>query len=306
MKQDCLYLRRLKKHGNFTKAAASLGVSQPYFSQRIARMEKAYRVPLVDRHTVPITLTQAGELVLATEQRVHELREDCSKKILDLQAGLRGDVAIGVTAYSGEFFLPQALPMLQRHCPEISLTVLEGDERSLHRFASEGRVDFSLLLEGKAPPGLETIPVHEEETLLALPAAAPEFAPLLARPRSRAISFSELDGRPFIASDEGSFLGERFTDLCRITGAKPRVLMRTGSPSAAAALCAAGAGAALTTGTVARGHVSAAGIAFFPVSPRLGEPEFCAVYRNDRYLSQAALAVVSVFQKAREDASWSR
>ena len=192
MTQDCLYLRRLKKYGNFTKAAESLGVSQPYFSQKIARLEKNYKVPLVDRHTLPVTLTRAGELVLATEQRIYELREDCNKQILDLQAGTRGSVALGASPACMECLLPLALPQLAANLPEITVTVREGNPEALRRLASDGSVDFSLLLATGGTSELDTISVREENILVAVPATAPRFSAIAARPGGKTVSFREL------------------------------------------------------------------------------------------------------------------
>ena len=51
------WLAELARQGSFTAAAARLGVSKAAMSQRIAELERAARVPLVQRTTRSVRLT---------------------------------------------------------------------------------------------------------------------------------------------------------------------------------------------------------------------------------------------------------
>ena len=55
------WLGTLAQQGSFTAAAARLGVSKAAMSQRIAELERAARVPLVQRTTRSVRLTEAGQ-----------------------------------------------------------------------------------------------------------------------------------------------------------------------------------------------------------------------------------------------------
>ena len=63
------WLGVLAQQGSFTAAAARLGVSKAAVSQRIAELERAARVPLVQRTTRSVRLTEAGQR-LVDETRV--------------------------------------------------------------------------------------------------------------------------------------------------------------------------------------------------------------------------------------------
>jgi LysR family transcriptional regulator, hypochlorite-specific transcription factor HypT len=61
--------------GNFSRAAEARNVTQPAFSRRLKALETWVGVPLLDRSNYPITLTPAGEKLLAVAERaVRDLR----------------------------------------------------------------------------------------------------------------------------------------------------------------------------------------------------------------------------------------
>lgn len=63
-KTDSSEMRRfldvLLKHGNFTRAARDLYISQPYLTQSIRNVEKTLGVKIINRDVSPLRLTPAG------------------------------------------------------------------------------------------------------------------------------------------------------------------------------------------------------------------------------------------------------
>ena len=62
----------LVEHGGFTVAARELHLSQPGFSGRISRLERALGVRLVDRGVRRLTLTAEGRAFLPRAQVILE------------------------------------------------------------------------------------------------------------------------------------------------------------------------------------------------------------------------------------------
>lgn len=77
--------RALARTRHFSRAADEQNVSQPTFSRRIKLLEEALGVMLIDRNTLPLSLTPAGKLFLDSSERIcrdlRETRESC----LDLE-----------------------------------------------------------------------------------------------------------------------------------------------------------------------------------------------------------------------------
>ena len=77
----------LARERNFSKAAARCHVTQPQFSRRIGALELWAGAELVNRSSVPIALTPAGDTLLAaSKQAVHALVE-ARERIARLQGG---------------------------------------------------------------------------------------------------------------------------------------------------------------------------------------------------------------------------
>lgn len=60
--QTLHYLDILLKHGNFTKAAKDLYVSQPHLTQTIKRIETELGAKIINRDVIPLQLTAAGKV----------------------------------------------------------------------------------------------------------------------------------------------------------------------------------------------------------------------------------------------------
>src|SRR5919206_4362757 len=89
------YLVALADERHFTRAAAREHVAQPALSQQIRKLEAEVQLPLVERTTRRVQLTEAGELLVARARRV--LREiEAAQAELSRMAGVQtGHVTVG-------------------------------------------------------------------------------------------------------------------------------------------------------------------------------------------------------------------
>lgn len=91
--------------GQMRAGATLLGLTQPAASQHIARLERSYGVPLLDRSARPVRLTQAGTLLHRQATRVidalsdmeTEMRQLGPQPIRVLRVGLQASIATTVT-----------------------------------------------------------------------------------------------------------------------------------------------------------------------------------------------------------------
>ena len=84
------YLSAILTAGSISKAAQTLGISQPSLSQFVQRIEKDLGAEVFDRSTRPLTLTESGRIFFEAEKRVAEIREDCRRAVEDIHGGGRG------------------------------------------------------------------------------------------------------------------------------------------------------------------------------------------------------------------------
>jgi DNA-binding transcriptional LysR family regulator len=110
----------LAERGAFSKAAATLGISQPALTRSIQTLEAALGVRLFDRHTRGVVLTDFGRLVVS-HTRALVAREEELLRDIHLLAGLEVghlDVALGpypsvISGYAAAGRVMAAHPRLQ-------------------------------------------------------------------------------------------------------------------------------------------------------------------------------------------------
>ena len=138
--EDFLILARER---NFSKAAVLRHVTQPQFSRRIRALELWAGAELVNRASVPIALTPAGDMLLAgSKVAVHALA-DARERIANLGGGCNW-----TTLFTGRTLsrtvVPQWLAKVRKQLGDIQLRLMTG---SIHDGAialEQGGADFLL------------------------------------------------------------------------------------------------------------------------------------------------------------------
>ena len=229
------YVVALAEERSFTRAAARVLVAQPALSQQIAKLEAELGLPLVDRTTRRVTMTEAGERLVAHARRVLRQIEVAREDLADL-AGLRsGRLAIGASQTVGGFDLLGLLGEFYGRYPAVDLAVREDLSFSL---AAELRSDgldlaFITVPGGRAVEGLELHVVSDEELVAVLP---PDHA-LAERRKLRA---SDLDGQTVVMFREGATIRRRLDEAAIQAGFEPRVAFETNHVGRMRELVAAG------------------------------------------------------------------
>lgn len=133
----------LARERNFSKAAALRHVTQPQFSRRIRALELWAGAELVNRTSVPIALTPAGDTLLAASKVAVNVLDDARARIAHLQGG--GD---WTTLFTGRTLsrtvVPQWLAKVRKQLGEVQLRLITG---SIHDGAialEQRRADFLL------------------------------------------------------------------------------------------------------------------------------------------------------------------
>ena len=137
----------LAQQGSYTAAARRLTVSKAAMSQRIAELERAAGVPLVQRTTRSVRLTEAGQRLVDQLRPSFEHIADSFAGVRD-QAGVpRGRVRLTApVAFARQQLVPRLAEFLRAH-PEVRLELDLSDR--LSSLAMEG---FDLAIRHTAAP----------------------------------------------------------------------------------------------------------------------------------------------------------
>ncbi len=146
--EDFLMLARER---NFSKAAALRHVTQPQFSRRIRALELWAGAELVNRASVPIGLTTAGETLLAAARISSNALTDAKERIARRQGG--GD---WTTLFTGRTLSRTVVPLLlakvRKQLGDVPVRLMTG---SIHDGAialEQGGADFCSALRTRVWP----------------------------------------------------------------------------------------------------------------------------------------------------------
>ncbi|MEM8680906.1 MAG: LysR family transcriptional regulator [Planctomycetota bacterium] len=206
------------EHGNFTRAAAAIGMSQPALSRSIARLEGALGQPVFERQTRRVSLTDAGQLLLARARQILGIVEDTKAEIND--DGESGRIRLGAIPTIAPFTLPKLLHNFTTSAPRATVMVQEDTTNNLLKRCTEGDLDLALVALPIRAKYLETEPLFEEELHLVL---APHH-PLTKR---RQIGWKDIKDLPFVLLDEAHCLSDNIETLCRQRAFSPISVERT-------------------------------------------------------------------------------
>lgn len=119
------YLLAVADHGNFTRAAEALHVSQPALSQQIKQLESNMGVLLFDRSGRRIVPTDAGRVYLEHARR--SLRElDAGRRaVMDVSDLSRGQLRLGITPTFTEYLVAPLLDGFNELHPGVGITLTE-------------------------------------------------------------------------------------------------------------------------------------------------------------------------------------
>lgn len=141
------WLTVLGQQGSYTAAAQRLGVSKAAMSQRIAELERAAGVPLVQRTTRSVRLTEAGQRLVADMREPFERIAQSFSSVRDLAELPAGRVRVTApVAFARQQLVPRIADFLRAH-PQVRLE-LELSDR-LSSLATEG---FDLAIRHTAAP----------------------------------------------------------------------------------------------------------------------------------------------------------
>jgi DNA-binding transcriptional LysR family regulator len=281
--------------GSFSAAAEALTLTQSGVSQHVAALEREVGLPLVERGTRPVQLTEAG-FALSRHATAIFARLDSAEQELGEIAGRRhGRLRFGCFPTALATLMPPAFAQFRRRHPEVQLTVVDDH---LHRLAPRldaGELDLALIYEHEALPDiaardLDRTPLLDDVYQAVLPASHP-----LAR-RSRPLELAELSDEPWIGGAPSSAWYRIISHACRLAGFVPEAGYASDDYIAVQALVAAGLGVSVIPGLAVRHPLP--GVAVRPLAAGAPIRQIAAARPRDAYQGPAVASMLDSLQAA--------
>lgn len=127
---------------NFRKASDRLHISRPALSKQIKDLEGEIAVRLLDRDTVSVSLTQAGEIFLEDARKLLLHAENAIARANEAQSGHRGKLRIGSVGIIATDFLPRTLKLFHQKFPGVEVAFVEMLPAEQLDALKNGRIDI--------------------------------------------------------------------------------------------------------------------------------------------------------------------
>ena len=129
--------------GSFTEGARRLKLSQPALSRQIIALEDMLGAKLFHRHARGLALTNEGEQLLATAERMTDEIERTRSSIEATRNRPTGEIKLTTTVSFGSSWLPRHLADFLDLYPDIHVSLILSDEvRDLSRHEADCAIRF--------------------------------------------------------------------------------------------------------------------------------------------------------------------
>jgi DNA-binding transcriptional LysR family regulator len=287
------YFESVSRHLHFTRAADELHVAQPSVSQQIRKLETELGTPLFHRMKRRVALTEAGQRFLPHARAVLQQLEEARVEVQELTGLRKGTLAVGAPPSVGTHLFPRALAAFSQRHPGIGLSFREGGSRTLVHLLEQGELDLAVVIQPIRHPALETMPLLEEELLLAVP-----LGHRLADETRGRLPLAELRDEPFVMLREGAYdLRDQTLAACRKVGFEPRVVLDGCEMDSVLRFVAAGIGVAILPEMVLSDVDPAIGPAAVRLQGARLSRSLVIARRRDRYFSAAGREFARVLRE---------
>lgn len=214
------YFIAVADHRHFGHAAEQLHIVQPAVSQQVQRLERELGLPLLDRTTRRVALTDAGERFLDHAREVIAAADRAQEAMRLLRAESPTRLRLGTTTGLGGH-LARALDDLARRRPGQHVELLRLPEQERLARVSSGDLHAAFVrrrVGAVVPRGL----VMRDVLTSSLVAAVPTD---VSSPRRRTVRLAELAQLSvrLPARDANPLLVDAVTEACRQAGFEPRI-----------------------------------------------------------------------------------
>jgi LysR family hydrogen peroxide-inducible transcriptional activator len=163
------YFDAVARIGHFGRAAEACAVTQPALSMQIQQLEALLGVPLFERGSKRIVLTEDGRAIADKAARLLMDAQDLVDHARHRNKVLSGKLGFGVIPTIAPYLLPALLPKLNDAFPGLELHVRETQTSVLLAELIDGKLDIVFLALPVANPELDSLALIEDKFLLAVP-----------------------------------------------------------------------------------------------------------------------------------------
>jgi LysR family hydrogen peroxide-inducible transcriptional activator len=272
--KDLRYLVAVADQRHFGRAAARCFVSQPTLSAQLKKLEQALGVQLVERAPNNVSLTPAGEEIVARARRIIEASDEVVALARSQRDPLAGRLRVALLPTIGPYLLPRVAPAIKKRLPRLELRLYEYQTAPMLEKLHGGELDVGILALPVDLPGLAARELYREAFTVALP----ERHRLAAHATVR---IADLKDETLLLLEDGHCLRDQALEVCSRVAVKDAQDFRATSLETLRQMVATGAGVTLLPELAGRGaYRNARGVVLRPFARPAPQRHIGAVWRK--------------------------
>lgn len=286
------YLLAVADHGNFTRAASALRISQPALSQRILDLEAELGAQLFDRSGRTVRPTDEGRTYIEHVRRALREIQAGERAMQDIAGALGGTLRV---AFLPLFTTHLVAPLMQefyKRYPRVSVTIDILAQAELEAALVEDRIDVGLAFSDVDSDEIEVERVQDDELCLIVGKQHPMYR----RDKVRVPQLKHAD----LALLSHAFITRAPIDrYFRTNNVRPRIAIEANSADSIIAIVRGAPIATVMPSATAR---QLPGLKAIPLVPSAGIWTLSVLQRKGAYRSAASKALIAIVKQRRSDA----
>ena len=244
--KDLRYLVAVADCRHFGRAAERCFVSQPTLSAQLKKLEQYLGVQLIERQPGHVSLTHAGEQIVARARRILEASDEVVTLARSHRDPLAGMLRIALLPTIGPYLLPRVSQPLRKALPRLDLRLYEYQTAAMLEKLQAGEIDLGILALPVDTDGLESRELYAEPFTVAVP----DNHRLAKR---ETVRVEDLQGETLLLLEDGHCLRDQALEVCSRIGPSEKQDFRATSLETLRQMVATGAGITLLPELASRG-----------------------------------------------------
>lgn len=218
--------------GSFTRAAASMGISQPTLSSQVRLLEERHDAALFDRRGRGVALTPLGQKLLDITTRLFAAEEEAKSLLEGVRTVRQGHLRLAADSAT------HAMPLLARlraRSPGLTFSLRIGNSSTVLDDLVDYRADIAITARPSSDPRFAIRLLRRDRVVL----FAPSAHPLAGR---SAVPLAAIAGTDLVIRERGSVTREVFETALAEGGITPGTLIEVEGRESVREAVAAGFG----------------------------------------------------------------
>lgn len=145
MELSAKYAYEVYEKRSFSLAAKAMYVSQPALSAMIAKLERELGFKIFDRSTLPLSITQKGQIYIDMLTEMHESEQQMKRRLETFDSKPIKHLGVGTSVFIADSVLPEACRRFMEIYPDVHIKLNKGEKGAksvLHEHLASRDVDL--------------------------------------------------------------------------------------------------------------------------------------------------------------------